>query len=109
MKHFTLGLNGLKAVHDRVIILLPGKQDLAPKYKTYPPSRVNKLTAIYTIRPYSQMIARVLTYLRTLRLLINTLIGTARLINFCSHHAFLGNGQQFWSFSLLLQRSLTFP
>ena len=104
MKHFTLGLNGLKAVHDRVIILLPGKQDLAPKYKTYPPSRVNKLTAIYTIRSYSQMIARVLTYLRTLRFLINTLICTARppLINFCSHHAFLGNGQQFWSSSLLL-------
>lgn len=45
MKYFTLGINGLKAVYSRVIILLPGKQDLAPKYKTYPPSRVNKLTA----------------------------------------------------------------
>ena len=45
MKYFTLGLNDWKAVHGRVIILLPGKQYLAPKYKTYPPSRVNKLTA----------------------------------------------------------------
>ena len=45
MKYFMLGLNGLKAVYSRVIILLPGKQDLAPKYKTYPLSRVNKLTA----------------------------------------------------------------
>ena len=50
------------------------------------------------------MIAHALTYLRTLRLLRNTFIGTARppLINFCSHHAFPGNGRQFWSSSLLL-------
>ena len=53
------------------------------------------------------MIAHALTYLKTLRLLRNTLIGTARplLINFCSHHAFPGtsrNSRQFWSSSLLL-------
>ena len=50
------------------------------------------------------MIAYALTYLKTLRLSRNTLIGTARplLINFCSHHAFPGNSRQFWSSSLLL-------
>ena len=49
------------------------------------------------------MIAHALTYIRTLRLLRNTFIGTARppLIN-CVYHAFPGNGRQFWSSSLLL-------
>ena len=59
---------------------------------------------MYIIRSYFQMIAHALTYLKTLRLSRNTLIGTARplLINFCSHHALPGNSRQFWSSSLLL-------
>ena len=79
MKCSTLGLNGLKAVYGRVIILLPGKQDLAPIYKTYPPSRINTLTARFIkFGLIPKWLHMLLTYFRTLRLLRSTLIGTAR-------------------------------
>lgn len=65
------------------------------------------------IRSYSQMIAHALTYLKTLRLSRNTLIGTARplLINFAAimpYREIVDNFGPLPYCSLLFQRSLTF-